>query len=141
LYVYCQQVNQSINCAASSERTIASAVSRPAPVPMDTANLLSADNPRWVKRLPDYQFGCYAHLTSDAHVGYEYYSNVSASVVFDFGHLTYRVLKGTRNIKEDRSYAYLTSVVDRPVLSPFVRPAVNLSAPSKDIVPAKFHSR
>ena len=110
------------------------------PVPMDTAPLISLFRPMWVKRLPDSVREMMAHLTSDAHHSVEDYTTGPVSVAFDFGVLTYRVIKETRYFEEDRFFAYLSEVVDRPELTSFVRPAVNLPPLSSDIVPDKFPS-
>jgi len=43
-------------------------------------------------------------------------------------------------VDEDRFYAYLTQVVDRPAVSTFASAATNLPALSSDVIPARFPS-
>jgi len=114
--------------------------SSPQPVPMDTGSLHHVTRPLWVKRLPNPDSPFLSAYSSDAHVSSELYSTGSVDVIFDFGRLTYRVLKETRYPEEDRFYAYLTRSVDIPIASSFATTATNLPPLSSDVAPAVFPS-
>ena len=107
---------------------------------MDTGSLIHATRPVWVNRCPDDFRSYLSAYSSDTHVGTEQYFPGSVDVIIDFGRLTYRVIKDTRYLEEDRFYAYLTGVVDRPVVSSFAPAAKKLPALSNDVVPASFPS-
>lgn len=109
-------------------------------VPMDSADLLSASSPRWITRVPDL---CSLFLSdhphsSDTHISSEDYTSGSAYVTFDFGLLTFRVIKDKRFFDEHRLHPYNSRVVDLPTLSPFAVAAVDLPPLLPDVVPANF---
>ena len=102
--------------------------------------MIHATRPLWAKRFPDDAQAFLSAYSSDAHVSTEQDSSGSIDAIYDFGRLTCRVLKETRYLDEDRFYAYLTQVVDYPIVSTFASAATNLPALSSDVIPAKFPS-
>ena len=108
-------------------------------VPMDSADLLSASSPRWITRVPDLCSLLSDHPhSSDTHISSEDYTSGSAYVTFDFGLLTFRVIKDNRFFDEHRLHPYNSRVVDLPTLSPFAVAAVDLPSLLPDVVPANF---
>ena len=111
----------------------------PAPVPMDTSDFVTADRPLWIARIPNvYDFLPPRPYSKDTHLCVENYTSGTFRVAFDFGKLTYRVLKETRYFEEDRFFAYLTGVVSRPSASSFGVAAKYLPCLSADVLPASF---
>ena len=107
--------------------------------PMDSCSLVSASSPRWIARVPAHVRDLLsAHHSSDTHVGLEDYTSGTIRVAFDFGRLTYRIIKESRSLESDRFHAYLTGVVTPPVVSSFAAPATVLPPLPPDAVPASF---
>ena len=115
----------------------------PAPVSpstlMDCCPLVSASSPRWIARVsPHVRDLLSCHHSSDTHVGLEDYTSGTIRVAFDFGRLTYRIIKESRSLESDRFHAYLTGTVTPPDVSPFAAVATVLPRLSPDVVPASF---
>ena len=114
-------------------------MSSPVRVPMDTSDLVTADRPLWIARVPHvHDFLPPRPYSKDTHLSFEDYTSGTFRIAFDFGSLTYRVLKETRYFQEDRFFAYLTGVGSRPSASSFGVAAKNLPCPSADVLPASF---
>ena len=123
---------------APAPSTVSSSV--PCPTPMDTSFPYYCDSPRWIKRAPGWLLN-WLHdrpHTSDTHTSIEEYESGSFRVAFDFGRLTYKVLKDDRFFEEDRYFAYLTGAVAHPVVSSFAAAATDLPRLSADVAPAPF---
>ena len=112
----------------------------PPPLPMASDVLVSVSSPRWIARAPDSVRTLLSDRphSSDTHIGFEDYTSGAVRVAFDFGRLTYRVIKDTRFFEEDRFHAYRTRVVNPPSMSAFAHVAVDLPALPEDVLPACF---
>ena len=107
---------------------------------MDTCEPYNIGSPRWIARAPP---EITALLTDrphskDTHLGFEDYPEKTVRVAFDFGRLTYRIIKEIRFLEEDRHFAYLSAAVAHPSASPFAVATTSMPPLSDDVVPAKF---
>ena len=136
--------------APSGSAEVSSSPPAPAPVPasppvthpspMDCSIESFSDDPRWIARAP---YSIRALLSdgphsSDTHIGHEHYPSGIVLIAFDFGKLTFRIIKESRNLDEDRFFAYLTGAVSRPAKSSFVNAATNMPRLPADVVLASF---
>lgn len=124
----------------SSRPTRSTSVPVSRPVPMDTAPVVYSDNPRWITKVPQSVYSALTKRphTPDTHIGFERYDHGTTDIAFDFGKLTYRILKETRFFDGDRCDAYLTSAVAHPPASSFGVLAKSLPPLPADVRPARF---